>query len=429
MNKIILRNIENPNSHCIEEYIKAGGYKALERAVNEMTPRDIIDDINRSGLRGRGGAGFSTGLKWQFASLDPKFPRYIICNADEGEPGTFKDRVILERNPHQMIEGMVISAYALQSIRGYIYLRAEYPHVEKILNDAIEEAYENGFLGNDIMSKHFRFNLSVHRGAGAYICGEETSLINSLEGKRGEPRVKPPFPVNAGAWSKPTIVNNVETYANITYIVETAPRTYKLLGTKDSPGTKLFCVSGAVNKPGVYELPLGTPLREIIYNHCGGIRGGRALKGVIPGGLSTPILTPEHLDCHMDYVGLVQHGSMLGSGAIMVFDDTMCIVKIYERAMRFFEHESCGKCTPCREGTGWMRTILGRIEDGMAEMEDLDTLEDVANNVVAKTFCPLGDGAAHVLLAAMKHYRTEFEYHVKHKKCEAADPSQKWGQK
>ncbi|WP_420264481.1 NADH-quinone oxidoreductase subunit NuoF [Candidatus Magnetominusculus dajiuhuensis] len=428
MKNIILRNIENPNSHRIEEYIKAGGYFAIEHALNEMTPRDIIDDIKKSGLRGRGGAGFLTGTKWQFASLDPKFPKYIVCNADEGEPGTFKDRVILERNPHQLIEGMVIAAYALQSVRGYIYVRAEYPHVEKRLNDAIKEAYEKGFLGNDIMSKHFRFNLTVHRGAGAYICGEETALINSLEGRRGEPRIKPPFPVNAGAWAKPTIVNNVETFANIPYIIETSPKAYSFLGTKDSPGTKLFCVSGAVNKPGVYELPFGTPLREIIYDCCGGIRGGRALKGVIPGGLSTSILTPNDIDCPMDFANLAKHGSMLGSGAIIVLDDTMCIVKIYERAMRFFEHESCGKCTPCREGTSWMRTILGRIEDGMADMEDLAMLEDVALNVVGKTFCPLGDGAAHVLLSAMKRYRGEFEYHVKYKKCEVTDPSQRWGQ-
>jgi NADH-quinone oxidoreductase subunit F len=428
MRNIILKNIENPNSHRIEEYIKAGGYFALDHAVNEMTPKDIVDDIKKSGLRGRGGAGFSTGMKWQFASLNPKFPKYIVCNADEGEPGTFKDRVILERNPHQLIEGMVIAAYALQSVRGYIYLRGEYPQAQIILNEAIKEAYEKGYLGNDIMSKHFRFHLSVHMGAGAYICGEETALIDSLEGRRGQPRIKPPFPVNSGAWSKPTIVNNVETFAIVPYIIETSPKAYSFLGTKDSPGTKLFCVSGAVNNPGVFELPMGTPLREIIYEHCGGIRGGRALKGVIPGGLSTPILTADKIDCTMDFASLTKHGSMLGSGAIIVLDDTVCIVKIYERAMRFFEHESCGKCTPCREGTSWMRTILRRIEDGMAGMEDLETLKDVAKNVAGKTFCPLGDGAAHVLLSAMKHYREEFEYHVKYKKCEAGDPSQKWGQ-
>ncbi|MEO5357496.1 MAG: NADH-quinone oxidoreductase subunit NuoF [Nitrospirae bacterium YQR-1] len=417
MENIILKKTGSSGTIAIESYIAQGGYKGMERAVGDMTPRDIIDEIKSSGLRGRGGAGFPTGMKWQFASLDPKFPRYLVCNADEGEPGTFKDRPILEHNPHLLIEGMIISAYALQSSIGYIYLRGEYPHAKRVLETAIEEALARGYLGNDILSKHFRFNLTVHFGAGAYICGEETALIESLEGRRGQPRLKPPFPVNSGLWGKPTIVNNVETLANIPWIVSNGAKAYASIGVKECPGPKLFSVSGKVNKPGVYELPMGITLREIIYDHCGGIKGGRPLKGVIPGGISTPILSPESLDCPMDFVHLPKHGSMLGSGAVMVFDDTVCIVKVYERAMRFFEHESCGKCTPCREGTAWMRAILSRIEQGKCSENDLETLQDVAENIAGKTFCPLGDGAANVLLAAMKIYRDEFEYHIKNKRC------------
>ncbi|MBF0565922.1 MAG: NADH-quinone oxidoreductase subunit NuoF [Nitrospirae bacterium] len=417
MEKILLKNIDNPDSAGIEEYIRAGGYKTLEMAVTQMTPRDIIDEVKNSGLRGRGGAGFPTGMKWQIASMDPKFPKYLICNADEGEPGTFKDRPILEKNPHLLIEGMVISAYALQSTRGYIYLRGEYPLAAGILSRAISAAYGKGYLGNDILSRRFRFDLYLHRGAGAYICGEETALIESLEGKRGQPRVKPPFPVNAGVWNKPTIINNVETFANIPYITEVGGKTYSKIGSKDSPGPKLFSVSGKVVKPGVYELPMGITLREIIYGHCGGLMEGRTLKGVIPGGVSTPILTPEKIDCQMDFVHLSKVGSLFGSGAVIVFDDTVCLVKVYERIMQFFEHESCGKCVPCREGTGWMRNILGRIGSGGGTDEDLDTLEDVAKNVAGKTFCPLGDGAANVTLAFLKQYRDEIEYHVKNGKC------------
>ncbi|MBF0605989.1 MAG: NADH-quinone oxidoreductase subunit NuoF [Magnetococcales bacterium] len=414
---ILLRNTDNPDSANIDEYIRGGGYKSLEKGVLELTPRDIIDEVKASGLRGRGGAGFPTGMKWQFAALDPKFPKYLICNADEGEPGTFKDRPILEKNPHLLIEGMVLSAYALQSTRGYIYLRGEYPQARIILERAIQEAYDRGYLGNDIMSRHFRFNLTVHMGAGAYICGEETALIESLEGKRGQPRIKPPFPVNTGAWGKPTIINNVETLANIPYIVSEGAKAYTGIGNRDCPGPKLFSVSGCVNRPGVYELPMGTRLREIIYDHCGGLKEGRTLKGVIPGGISTPILAPDNIDCAMDFTSLSRAGSQLGSGAVIVIDDSVCLVKVYERAMAFFEHESCGKCTPCREGTGWMRNILARIERGQATATDVETLRDVAGNIVGKTFCPLGDGAANVLLTFLKLYPEEIEYHIKHKRC------------
>ncbi len=417
MTNILLKNIDNPDLILIDEYIRTGGYANLRKAVFERTPKDIIGEIMTSGLRGRGGAGFPTGMKWQFASKDPKFPKILICNADEGEPGTFKDRVILGKNPHILIEGMIISAYALQCNIGYIYIRGEYMYADKALRNSIDQAYSKGFLGDNIFGKRFQFNLYIHNGAGAYICGEETALIESLEGKRGQPRVRPPFPVNAGAWGKPTIVNNVETLANIPHIIEVGADIYSSIGTSGSPGHKLFSVSGYVKNPGVYELSMGTPLKEIIYEHCGGIKDDRNLKGVIPGGISTPILTPDKIECPMDFINLPKYGSMLGSGAVIVFDDTCCLVRVYERAMRFFEHESCGKCTPCREGTSWMRSLLAKIENGNATNNDLETLRDTAENIIGTTFCPLGDGAATVTLSFIDQYSEEINHHIKNRRC------------
>ncbi|HAK88673.1 MAG TPA: NADH-quinone oxidoreductase subunit F [Nitrospiraceae bacterium] len=408
MEKILLRNIENPDSADINEYIKAGGYKALLKAL-EFKPADIVGEVRKSGIRGRGGAGFPTGMKWAFASADPKKPRYILCNADEGEPGTFKDRPILEKNPHLLIEGMIISGYALEAEYGYIYLRGEYPAAKGILNAAVEQAYEKGYLGDNILGKGVRLHLSVHQGAGAYICGEETALIESLEGKRGQPRIKPPFPVNEGFLSKPTVINNVETLANIPYIIEIGADAYAAIGSPDCPGPKLFSVSGHVKRPGVYELPMGVSLRDIIYNHSGGILDDKKLKAVIPGGISTPILPADAIDCPMDFVNMPKHGSMLGSGAVMVFDETVDLVKICYRAIKFFEHESCGKCTPCREGVGWMRAILERISGGSGTAGDIDLLIEVSNNITGKTFCPLGDGAAMTAQNFIKHFRNEFE--------------------
>ncbi|MBI4822857.1 MAG: NADH-quinone oxidoreductase subunit NuoF [Nitrospirae bacterium] len=412
----LLKNIENPNSSDISEYEKAGGYQSLKKAIS-MEPPSLIDEIKRSGLRGRGGAGFPTGMKWAFANADPKFPKYLICNADEGEPGTFKDRPILERNPHLLIEGMAISGHALRAEYGYIYLRGEYPHAKDVLNKAIRQAYEKGYLGDNISGKGVRFHLTVHQGAGAYICGEETALIESLEGKRGQPRIKPPFPVNVGAFSLPTVVNNVETLSNVPYIIEIGAEAYSKIGSPDCPGPKLYCVSGHVEKPGVYELPMGTALKEIIYTHCGGIREGKKLKAVIPGGISTPVLPLEGIDCPMDFVSMPKHGSMLGSGAVIVFDETTCLVKVCLRAMRFFEHESCGKCTPCREGTGWLRAILERIENGNGIKEDIELLLDIAGNIAGKTFCPLGDGAASVVTSFIKHFKAEFQGHIEKRAC------------
>ncbi len=416
MEKVLLKDIDRPETASVSGYEASGGYQALRKAF-ELEPKAIIEEVKKSGLRGRGGAGFPTGMKWDFASRDPKFPKYLLCNADEGEPGTFKDRPILEKNPHLLIEGMIISAYALQTERGYIYLRGEYPHAREVLEKAISEAYEAGYLGEDILGKGFRFDLSVHQGAGAYICGEETALIESIEGRRGQPRIKPPFPVNVGAWGMPTVVNNVETLANIPYIVDIGGEAYAGIGSKDCPGPKLFSISCCVERPGVYELPMGTTLKEIIYEHAGGIKDGRQLKAVIPGGISTPVLTPDKIDVPMDFVSLPKVGSMLGSGAVMVFDEGVCLVKVCWRAMKFFEHESCGKCTPCREGTGWMRNILERIEDGFGREGDIELLQDVALSVSGKTFCPLGDGAANVVLSFIRNFPDEFEYHVKNKKC------------
>ncbi|MDP2278526.1 MAG: NADH-quinone oxidoreductase subunit NuoF [Nitrospirota bacterium] len=416
MEKALLKNIENPNSADINEYKRAGGYRSITKAL-EHKPADIIEMVKKSGLRGRGGSGFPAAMKWTFASADPKFPKYLLCNADEAEPGTFKDRPILEKNPHLLIEGMVISGYAIAAEYGYIYLRGEYPHAKDVLNRAIAQAYDNGLLGDNILNKGVRFHLAVHQGAGAYICGEETALIESLEGDRGQPRTRPPFPVNVGVFSKPTVVNNVETLANIPYIMEIGGEAYSKIGSPDCPGPKLYCVSGHVEKPGVYELPMGTTLRDIIYTYCGGIKGGKKLKAVIPGGVTTPILPSDKIDCPMDFVSMPKHGSMLGSGAVIVMDESVCLVKVCYRILKFLEHESCGKCTPCREGAGWLRSILGRIENGEGAEGDIDLLLSVSGNVMGKTFCPLGDGAASVVQNFIKHFRPEFEEHIKVGKC------------
>lgn len=420
MERILLKNIENPNSADIEEYLRIGGYKNISKVFGRK-PEEIIEEVKKSGLRGRGGAGFPTAMKWNFAAADPKTPKYLVCNADEGEPGTFKDRPILEKNPHLLIEGMVISGYALKAEYGYIYLRGEYPLANDILNKAIKQAYKKNYLGNNILGKNVKFHLSVHQGAGAYICGEETALIDSLEGKRGQPRNKPPFPVNVGAWRMPTIVNNVETLANIPYIVEIGGDAYSMIGNPDCPGPKLYCVSGCVKKPGVYELPMGTSLREIIYNYAGGMRGGRRLKAVIPGGVSTPVLPADYIDCAMDFVSMSKVGTMLGSGAVIVIDKSVCMVKVAHRILKFFEHESCGKCTPCREGTEWLRKILERIENGRGREGDVELLSEISENIMGKTFCPLGDGAAGAMLGMLKHFRHEFEEHIRNANCSVSE--------
>jgi NADH-quinone oxidoreductase subunit F len=419
---LLLRNIDNPLSAEIAEYERVGGYGGLRKALT-MGPEDIVSEVRKAGLMGRGGAGFPTHMKWAFAAKDPKSPKYLICNADEGEPGTFKDRVLLERNPHQLIEGMAIAARAIGAEKGFIYLRGEYLASAKVLERAVGQAYERDFLGENVMGSGMRFDLVLHQSAGAYVCGEETALINSLEGRRGNPRLKPPFPVNAGYLGKPTVVNNVETLANIPIIIEMGGAAYASIGSSECPGPKLFSVSGDVERPGVYELPMGTPLKDIIHTHAGGTKGGRALKAVVPGGISSPVLPADKADCRMDFVSMRGTGSMLGSGAVIAMDEARCMVKTALRVARFFEGESCGKCTPCREGTGWMADILERMEGGTGRGEDLDTLSDVVSNIEGKTFCPLGESAAVAVKGFLKHFRAEFEDHINQGRCAFSRPA------
>ncbi len=416
MEKMLLKRSGVPRIADIDVAMKHGAYAAVATAYG-MRPVEVIDEVKRSGLRGRGGAGFPTGVKWGFAAVDPKTPKYLVCNADEGEPGTFKDRFILEGDPHLLIEGMIIAAYAIGAERGYIYLRGEYPAAADILEHAVAQAYAKGLLGNDILGKGVRFDLSLHRGAGAYICGEETSLIESLEGKRGQPRLRPPFPANAGAWGKPTVVNNVETLANIPCIISIGSDAYSKIGAEGSPGTKIFSVSGAVTRPGGYELPLGTTLREIIYDYAGGIRGERRLKAVIPGGASTPMLTAGHVDVRMDFNSLLAAGSMLGSGAVIVMDDSACMVYAAAALVRFFAHESCGKCTPCREGTGWLHQVYRRMLKGDGRPGDVELLLNICGKMKGKCFCPLGEGAIQPVLSSIKHFRDEYERCIRGRAC------------
>jgi NADH-quinone oxidoreductase subunit F len=417
MEQLLLKNTDNPDSARIEEYLKVGGYRALEMALG-MAPAEVVQEVQQANLLGRGGAGFPTGRKWEFAVEAKGSPKYLICNADEGEPGTFKDRILMEKNPHLLIEGMVIASHALAAEKGYIYLRHEYPTAGDCLDRAIAEARQHGFLGDAIRNTETNFHLEIFRGAGAYICGEETALIDSMEGRRGQPRSKPPFPVVSGLWGKPTIVNNVETLCNIPIIIEIGGTGYAEIGSPASPGPKLYCISGCVRRPGLYEAPMGTPLAELIFGHAGGMRNGHALKAVIPGGLSTPILPADAVDCAMDFASLIEAGSALGSAGVIVMDDTVCMVRVARRAARFYEVESCGKCVPCREGTSWLGRMLTRIEVGDAGMDDLKLVEEIADSVLGNTFCPLGDGAAEVVAAIVKHFRSEFETHIRGDSCE-----------
>ena len=413
---VLLKNINTPDSHRIDVYIKNGGYQALSNALKMQTDT-LIQMVKDSGLRGRGGAGFSTGLKWGFITKDPTIPKYLCCNADEGEPGTFKDRAIIEKDPHQLIEGMVIACYAIGAQTAYIYIRGEFDFGARRLEQAISEAREKGYLGKNILGSNFNCDIYVHKGAGAYICGEETALLESIEGKRGQPRIKPPFPAQVGLFAKPTVINNVETLACIPHIVNRGPKWFASIGPEKSPGPKIFGVSGHVKKPGLYELPMGTTAREVIYTHAGGIRDDRKLKAFIPGGVSAPMLTEKDLDTPMDFDSMATKGTMLGSAGVIVMDDTTCIVKIAMRTMGFFRHESCGKCTPCREGTDWTYKVLHRIEHSQGKEGDVELLESLCGNIFGRTFCPLADGAVMALRGALKNFREEFVYHVKNKRC------------
>jgi len=417
--KILTRNFGVPRSETIGVYLENGGYQALNKALHEYSPQQLIEMVTASGLRGRGGAGFPAGRKWGFM---PKgdVEKYVCVNTDEGEPGTFKDRELVEKDPHQIIEGVIIASYAVGARRAFVYIRGEFFLGVKRWIKAIDDAYAKGFLGQNILGSGYSLDMSVHRGAGAYICGEETALIESLEGKRGEPRKKPPYPASIGLWGKPTLVHNVETLANIPHIVNRGAEWYASIGTPKSTGPKIFCVSGHVRNRGIFELPLGLPLRELVFEHAGGMVSDRGLKAVIPGGASTPMLTADQLDVNLDFESLEAAGTMLGTGAVMVVDEGTCMVDVARRLMRFFQHESCGRCTPCRTGTTRMVSILERIESGQGRSGDVEQLEELAGGLRGVTFCPMGDAAGNPVLSSLQHFRDEYEYHIRHKRCPAA---------
>lgn len=423
--KILLEKINVENIHTYDVYRKEGGYEAVEKALKKMTPDEVVEEVKKSGLRGRGGAGFPAGMKWSFIAKPEGVPRYLLCNADESEPGTFKDRYLMEKNPHLLIEGMILSSYALGCNTSYIYIRGEFMWILRILEKAIAEAYTNGWLGKNIKGSGYNLDLYVTPGAGAYICGEETALIESLEGKRGNPRMKPPFPAIKGLWQCPSVVNNVETLASVVSIVNNGGDEYAKIGIGRSTGTKLISACGNISKPGVYEIELGLSVEEFLYSdeYCGGIKDGKRLKACVPGGSSVPIL-PHYLVTKtatgeqrlMSYESLADGGfatgSMLGSGGFIVFDEDQCIVRNTWNFTRFYHHESCGQCSPCREGTGWMEKVLHRIENGHGHMHDIDLLWDVQRKIEGNTICPLGDAAAWPVAAAIRHFREEFEWHI-----------------
>jgi NADH-quinone oxidoreductase subunit F len=408
--------VREPDSFTLDVSLRHGAYAGL-RAALAMEPGKVIDLVKASGLRGRGGAGFPTGMKWGFVPKDPGRPKYVCCNADESEPGTFKDHVLLERNPHLVIEGVAIACYAIGAKVGYIYIRGEFQHVAAVLESAIAEARARGFLGPDILGSGHDCEIHVHRGAGAYEAGEESALLESLEGKRAQPRLRPPFPAVVGLYGCPTIINNVETLANVPLILVKGAEWFVAIGPEKNSGPKLFCISGHVNRPGVYEASMHTTLRQLIDDYAGGMRGGRALKAVIPGGSSTPVLLPAALDAPASFDGMMKAGSMLGSAALIVMDDTTCMVWAAENLIHFYRHESCGKCTPCREGADWMLKILHKIERGDGEMRDLDLLESVARNINGKTLCPFGDAEVAPVLSTLQHFRHEYEAHIREGRC------------
>ena len=412
---IISKRFGIPNSTKIDTYLQNGGYKALEKALKQMTPDSIIEEMKKSALRGRGGAGFPTGMKWSFVPKDTSKPKYVLCNADESEPGTSKDRPLMELDPHQMIEGTVIAGRAIGSHQGYIYIRGEYRYLIGIVDAALTEAYAKGYVGKNIMGSGFDFELCTHTGAGAYECGEESALMESLEGKRGYPRIKPPFPAVVGLYGCPTIINNVETLSTVPAIINGGGEWYASLGVPKNGGTRLYSISGHVNKPGIYELPLGFPLRKLIEDVAGGMRDGKKLKAVIPGGSSCPLLSADEIDVPMDYDSVAKIGSMLGSGGTVVMDEDTCMVDVARRIMHFYAHESCGWCIPCREGTAWLRKMLDRFHEGAGREEDIPLIDELSKNMLGRTFCALGDAAALPTISIVKKWRNEFEDHLQGK--------------
>jgi NADH-quinone oxidoreductase subunit F len=409
---VISRRFGIKHSHRLDVYLQHDGYKALEKALKEMTPESIIDEVKKSNLRGRGGAGFPTGMKWSFVPKDSPKPKYVICNADESEPGTCKDRPLMEMDPHQMIEGIIIAGRAIGAAKGFIYIRGEYRYVLDIVQTALDEAYSRNYLGNNILGSGFNFDLIVHTGAGAYECGEESALMESLEGKRGYPRIKPPFPAVVGLYGCPTIINNVETLSTVPAIILEGGEKYASRGTPKNGGTRLLCVAGHVSKPGIYEIPLGMNMKKFIYEVAGGIPGGKKLKAVIPGGSSCPLLSASEIDIPMDYDSVAKAGSMLGSGGMVVMDEDTCMVDMARRIMHFYAHESCGWCIPCREGTAWLRKMLDRFHGGLGRPEDIDLVGELAKNMLGRTFCPLGDAAALPTISIVQKWRNEFEQHL-----------------
>lgn len=418
INPVLMAGLDGDNTWHLKDYVARGGYEMLKKILAEKIPQEqVIAEVKASVLRGRGGAGFPTGLKWSFMPRSFPGDKFVVCNTDEGEPGTFKDRDIIRYNPHSVIEGMAIAAYAMGATRGYNYIHGEVWEMYKRFEEALDEARAAGFIGQNILGSGFGFELFAHHGYGAYICGEETALLESIEGKKGQPRFKPPFPASFGLYGKPTTINNTETFASIPFILKMGGESFLNLGKPNNGGTKLFSVSGHVNRPGNYEIPLGTPFSQLL-EMCGGMRGGRKLKAVIPGGSSSPVVPGDvMMDATMDYDSISKAGSMLGSGAVIVMDESTCMVKSLERLSFFYYEESCGQCTPCREGTNWLYKVVHRIENGLGRPDDLDLLSSVTTNIMGRTICALGDAASMPVQSFIKHFRDEFAYHIEHKTC------------
>ncbi|NJA88865.1 NADH-quinone oxidoreductase subunit NuoF [Rhodocyclus tenuis] len=415
---MLTAGLDGDRTWRLADYVSRGGYKSLRRIfADNLTPGDVIAEVKKSVLRGRGGAGFPTGLKWSFMPRALPGEKYLICNSDEGEPGTFKDRDLLSGNPHAVIEGMVIAAYAMGATRGYNYIHGEIWSLYERFEEALAEARAAGFVGQNILGSDFSFELFAHHGYGAYICGEETALLESIEGKKGQPRFKPPFPASFGLYGQPTTINNTETLASVPFILSMGGDAFLEAGKANNGGPKLFSVSGHVNRPGNYEVPMGTPFSTLL-EMAGGVRGGRKLKAVIPGGSSAPVVPADlMMECTMDYDSIAKAGSMLGSGAVIVMDETTCMVRALERLSYFYYEESCGQCTPCREGTGWLYKIIRRIENGQGVPEDLETLQRLTGNIMGRTICALGDAASMPVQSFLKHFRDEFQYHIEHRQC------------
>jgi len=411
--KILSKLFDVEQAHRIDVYLEKDGYRAVRKALTDMTAEQILEEVKKASLRGRGGAGFPAGVKWGFVPKGVDKPKYLCVNADEGEPGTFKDKYIMSYNPHLLIEGIIITSYCVGIHQAYIYIRGEYENIALRLEQAIAEAVDKGYLGKNIMGSGFELNLFVHRGAGAYVCGEETALLESLEGKRGNPRLKPPFPASIGLFNCPTVINNVETLSNVPSIILNGADWFGQVGLPKDGGTRIFGVSGMVKKPGIYELPIGSSLKEIIFDHAGGMKEGKELKAVIPGGMSAPVLTADEIDIKMDFDSLVEAKSMLGSAAIIVIDKDTSMLDVLRLVTKFYAHESCGQCTPCRVGNNWIRKTVNRMAEGRGRKDDLDNILRLANNILGKTLCPLGDAAAMPIISIVQKFRQELESYIR----------------